>query len=165
MGTKGKKLVGMDVNELVKELNKALADEWLAYYQYWLGAKVAKGTMRGAVVAELIEHANDELRHADMLAERILQLGGTPVLSPEEWYKVTNCGYEAPSDPNVKTLLEQNIKGEQCAIDVYQKLSEHLKDKDPITYQIVLEILKDEVEHEDDLEALFEDMETIYDIH
>jgi len=159
MGTIGKEIVGMDVNVLVKELNKALADEWLAYYQYWIGAKVAKGPMRGAVVAELVEHANEELEHAGMLVERILQLDGTPVLSPEDWYKVTNCGYEAPSDSKVKTLLEQNIKGEQCAIDVYQKLSTMVKDKDPITYQMVLEILADEVEHEEDLEALLEDMQ------
>jgi len=159
MGTRGREIVGMDVNVLIKELNKALADEWLAYYQYWIGAKVAKGPMRGAVVAELVEHANEELEHAGMLVERILQLGGTPVLSPEDWYKVTNCGYEAPSDPKVKTLLEQNIKGEQCAIDVYQKLSTMVKDKDPITYQMVLEILADEVEHEEDLEALLEDMQ------
>ena len=159
MGTKGQQLIGMDVNELVKELNKALADEWLAYYQYWLGAKVAKGPMRSAVVAELTEHAGDELRHAEMLADRIVQLGGTPVISPKDWYTVSNCGYEAPSDSNVRKLIDQNIKGEQCAIDVYQKLSIMLKDKDQITYQIALEILADEVEHEDDLEALVEDME------
>ena len=158
MGTRGREIVGVDVNALIKELNKALADEWLAYYQYWIGAKVAKGPMRGAVVAELVEHANEELEHAEMLVERILQLGGKPVLSPEDWFKVTNCGYEAPSDPKVKTLLEQNIKGEQCAIDVYQKLSTMLKDKDPITHQMVLGILEDEVEHEEDLESLLEDM-------
>ena len=34
-----------------------------------------------------------------------------------------------------------------------------LKDKDCITYQLVLEILEDEVEHEDDLETLLEDLE------
>jgi bacterioferritin len=159
MGTKGREIVGMDVKQIVEELNKALADEWLAYYQYWIGAKVAKGPMRGAVVAELEEHATEELEHAGQLVERILQLGGTPVLSPEGWYKVTNCGYNAPSDPQVKKLLEQNIKGEQCAIEVYQKLSKMLKDKDCITYQLVLEILEDEVEHEDDLETLLEDLE------
>jgi len=159
MGTKGREIVGMDVKQIVEELNKALADEWLAYYQYWIGAKVAKGPMRGAVVAELEEHANEELEHAGQLVERILQLGGTPVLSPEDWYKVTNCGYNAPSDPKVQKLLEQNIQGEQCAIEVYQKLSKMLKDKDSITYQLVLEILEDEVEHEEDLEALLEDLE------
>jgi bacterioferritin len=159
MGTKGREIVEMDVKQIVEELNKALADEWLAYYQYWIGAKVAKGPMRGAVVAELEEHASEELEHAGQLVERILQLGGIPVLSPEDWYKVTNCGYSAPSDPQVKKLLEQNIKGEQCAIEVYQKLSKILKDKDCITYQLVLEILEDEVEHEEDLEALLEDLE------
>ena len=158
MGTKGREIVGMDVEKLIEALNKALADEWLAYYQYWIGAKVAQGPMRGPVASELEEHANDELRHAGMLVERILTLGGTPILRPEEWYKMTNCGYEAPEDPHVKTLLIQNIKGEQCAIDVYKALMGVTKDKDPVTYNMALEIFEDEIEHEEDLEALLEDM-------
>ena len=161
MGTKGKEIVGMDVGKLIDLLNNALADEWLAYYQYWIGAKVVKGQMRGEVVAELVQHSGDELRHAGMLVDRIIQLGGTPILKPEDWYKMTNCGYDAPEDPLVKAVLHQNIKGEQCAIEVYQKLSEAVKDKDPVTYFIVLEILKDEIEHEEDLQALLEDIELI----
>jgi bacterioferritin len=43
MGTKGIEIVGMDVQQLLNVLNIAFADEWLAYYQYWLGAKVVKG--------------------------------------------------------------------------------------------------------------------------
>ena len=139
-------------------LNKAFADEWLAYYQYWVGAKIAKGPMRGAVVAELEQHATEELGHAEMLTLRILQLGGTPILRPEDWYKKINCGYEAPEDPSVRALLKQNIKGEQCAIDAYQKLLNTVKDKDPITYNIILGILQDEVEHEEDLQAILEDL-------
>lgn len=158
MGTKGREIVGMDVSKLVELLNKAFADEWLAYYQYWVGAKVAKGPMRGQVVTELEEHAGDELRHAGMLTERIIQLGGTPILKPEDWYKMTNCGYDTPEDPHTRALLEQNIKGEQCAIDVYKNLLETVKDKDPVTYNMVLEILEDEVEHEEDLQAILEDM-------
>jgi bacterioferritin len=158
MGTKGTEIVGLKVSELVNLLNKALADEWLAYYQYWIGAKVVTGHMRNAVVAELEEHAGDELRHAGMLVERILQLGGTPILKPEDWYKMTNCGYDAPDDPSVKAVLKQNIKGEQCAIEVYSKLVEMTKDKDIITHQMVLEILKEEVEHEDDLQTILEDL-------
>ncbi len=160
MGTKGREIVGMDVNELVKVLNKALADEWLAYYQYWIGARVAVGQMRNAVAAELEEHAKEELEHAEMLVERILQLGGTPLLDPADWYKETNCKYEIPSDPKVKVLLAQNIRGEQCAIEVYNKLAKMTRDVDPITYNMALEILEDEVEHEEDLEALLEDLET-----
>jgi len=120
MGTKGIEIVGMNVNDLIGLLNKAYADEWLAYYQYWIGAKVIKGPMKEAVIAELTQHAGDELRHADMLARRIIQLGGTPVTEPEEWYSHSNCGYDAPADPFVKAILEQNIKGEQCAILTYQ---------------------------------------------
>jgi bacterioferritin len=158
MGTKGRSIIGMDVGELVELLNRALADEWLAYYQYWMGAKLAKGPMREAVAAELLQHATEELGHAEMLALRIIQLGGTPPLSPQDWYKMTNCGYEPPEDAYVETLLDQNIKGEQCAIEVYQKLAEVTKDTDPITYNMVVQILADEVEHEEDLQALVEDI-------
>ncbi len=159
MGTKGREIVGMDLSELIELLNRAFADEWLAYYQYWVGAKIVKGPMKEAVIAELTQHAGDELRHAGMLADRIIQLGGTPIIKPEDWYKKTNCGYDAPEDPYVKKILEQNIKGERCAIDVYRRLLEITKDKDPITYNIALQILQDEVEHEEDLQALLEDME------
>lgn len=161
MGTKGREIVGMDVNELLETLNRAFADEWLAYYQYWLGAKVVKGPMKDAVASELLLHATEELAHADMLALRIIQLGGTPLVSPQDWFSHTNCGYEAPADPFVKTILAQNIHGEQCAIDVYQKLLQLVKDKDPVTYNIILTILQQEVEHEEDLQSLDEDIETL----
>ena len=159
MGTKGRSIVGMDVDLLIEKLNKALADEWLAYYQYWIGAKVAAGPMRGAVTFELEEHATEELGHALLLVDRIMQLGGTPLLKPQDWFEVTNCGYEAPEDPYVEVLLEQNIKGEQCAIEVYQELATLTRDGDPVTYEIVLQILTDEIAHEEDLQALAEDIQ------
>jgi bacterioferritin len=159
MGTKARAIVGIDVDDLIEKLNKALADEWLAYYQYWVGAKVAKGPMRGAVTMELEEHATEELGHAVMLVDRIIQLGGTPLVSPKDWYKMTNCGYEAPEDPYVEVLLEQNIKGEQCAIEVYQGLVTLTRDADPVTYEMVLQIMTDEIVHEEDLQALAEDIQ------
>jgi bacterioferritin len=159
MGNKGKEIVKVDVKHLIDLLNKAFADEWLAYYQYWTGAQVVKGPMRGAVAAELNEHAQDELRHAGMLTERILQLGGEFILDPAEWKPLSNCGYDVPENPYVKNILEQNIKGEQCAIEVYHKLLAVTKDKDIVTYNLVAEILKDEVEHEEDLQSLLEDIE------
>jgi len=161
MGTKGIEIVDMDVKQLVALLNKAFSDEWLAYYQYWIGAKIVKGPMKEAVIAELTQHAADELRHADMLALRIIQLGGTPITKPEEWYKHTNCGYDAPDNPFVKEVLAQNIKGEQCAITTYKSLVNLTMSKDPVTYNIVLQILQDEVEHEEDLQAEMEDLETL----
>jgi len=155
----GRSIVKMNVDELLNLLNKALADEWLAYYQYWIGAKVVKGPMKDAVIGELDLHATEELTHAQLLVTRIVQLGGTPVLNPEDWFKITNCGYDAPSDPYVEEILNQNIKGEQCAIKTYSSLLNITREGDPVTYDIILRILTDEVEHEEDLVALKEDLE------
>ncbi len=159
MGTRGREIVGVNVEKVLSLLNKAFADEWLAYYQYWLGAKIAKGPMKEAVIAELLQHAADELRHADLVANRIIQLGGTPATSPQVWYDFTNCGYDAPEDPYVVQLLQQNIKGEQCAISVYNTMLAETRDIDPVTYNMALQILQDEVEHEEDLQALQEDID------
>jgi bacterioferritin len=159
MGTRGREIVGKNVDKVLDLLTRAFADEWLAYYQYWLGAKVAKGPMKEAVIAELLQHAADELRHADLVANRIVQLGGAPVSSPKGWYEMANCGYDAPDDPYVAKLLEQNIKGEQCAIGVYNAMLAETQAADPVTYNLALQILQDEVEHEEDLQALQEDLE------
>jgi len=159
MGTRGREIVGMNVDELLDLLYKAFADEWLAYYQYWLGAKVVRGPMKDAVAAELLQHATEELLHADMVANRIIQLGGKPVSEPKKWYDWSGCGYEPPDDEYVKVILNQNIKGERCAIGYYNDLLAKTRDKDMVTYNMVLTILEQEVEHEEDLQSLLEDLE------
>jgi bacterioferritin len=159
MGQKGRSIVKMDVDELIGLLNKALSDEWLAYYQYWIGAKVVKGPMKDAVIAELNLHATEELGHAELISTRIIQLGGIPVLSPAEWLRLTNCGYDVPEDPYVEEILNQNIKGEQCAIKIYSGMLDITREGDPVTYNIILQILSQEVEHEEDLSALKEDLD------
>jgi bacterioferritin len=159
MGTRGREIVGMNVDELLKLLNRALADEWFAYYQYWLGAKVVKGPMKDAVAAELLQHATEELAHADLVANRIIQLGGKPITEPKKWYEWSGCGYQPPDDEYVKTILDQNIEGERCAISYYNDLMKKTRDTDIITYNMVLTILSQEVEHEEDLQALLEDLE------
>ena len=159
MGQKGREIVKMNVDELINLLNKALADEWLAYYQYWIVAKVVKGPMKDAVISELDLHATEELTHANLLVTRIVQLGGTPVLTPEDWTRLTNCGYDAPVDHYVGEILDQNIKGEQCAIKVYSNLLDITREGDPVTYDVILTILSDEVEHEEDLQSLKEDLD------
>jgi bacterioferritin len=159
MGTRGRQIIGMDVDHLLKLLNQAYASEWLAYYQYWLGAKLIKGPMKDAVAAELNLHATEELNHAVLVAGRIMQLGGTPALSPVDWFALSPCAYEAPGDPYVAVLLDQNIAGEQCAISVYKSLMDATKDKDMVTYNLALTILEQEVEHEEDLQSLREDLD------
>ena len=159
MARRGNSIIkGLDINTIITGLNKAYADEWLAYYQYFIEAKVVKGIMKDAAIAELEQHAADELRHANMVADRILQLGGTPLLNPKDWFTHTNCGYEEPKNFDVVSILEDSIKGEQCAISVYSELADMTRNKDIVTYDIVSQILADEVEHEEDLQALFDDI-------
>jgi len=159
MGTRAREILGLDVNVLLKLLNQAYASEWLAYYQYWLGAKVIKGPMKDAIAAELTLHATEELNHSVLVSNRIIQLGGTPALSPKDWFELSPCNYDAPADPYVAVLLDQNIAGEQCAITTYKGLMDATKDKDMVTYNMALTILEQEVEHEEDLQSLREDLD------
>lgn len=162
MGQLAQKISKVNHDELLKMLNIAYAEEWLAYYQYWVGAQVAVGPMRKVIAGEFMEHANEELEHAQKLSARIIELGGTPVLNPDVWQKVALCKYDEPSKPYIINLLESNVVAERCAIARYQKICEMTDGKDIVTYQLAAEILKDEVEHEDELEAYQEDIKETF---
>jgi bacterioferritin len=155
----GKEIVDFDVKDLMKKLTTAFADEWSAYYQYWLGAQIAKGIMRPAIVAELIQHAGEELAHAQLVTDRIIQLGGVVKMLPSEWDKFAGCKYNAVKSESSKIILQENIKGEQCAIKFYNSLLNDVYGKDFVTANIVSRILEDEVTHEQDLVMLLEDLE------
>ena len=114
--------------------------------------------MKDAVIAELTLHAADELRHATMVADRIIQLGGTPLLHPNDWLKQSHCSYDAPHDFDVVPILKDAIKGEQCAIATYSDIVDMTRNKDIVTYDMVSQILADEVEHEEDLQSLHDDI-------
>lgn len=161
MGVKGKSIVNLDVDELVVVLNKALAEEWLAYYQYWIGTKVMEGPMRGEVIPELMLHATQELNHATLVCNRIIQLGGTPIIDPREWFNAAECEYAAPSDPYIEEILKQNIEGERCAIARYDGLVKMTEGKDEITNQLAKQILAEELEHEQDLEDFVNDLQRL----
>ena len=161
MGDMARRISKTDVNDLIKILNEAYAEEWLAYYQYFLGAKLAQGILRPDIVKEFEEHAKEELDHAQKLAKRIIELGGTPVLSPAEWYKQSTCGYLEPKNHEASNILKQNLQGERCAIEVYNKLLKYVFGKDLITSHIVRQILQEEIEHEQELEDLAADYEVV----
>lgn len=158
MGQMAQKISHVDREELLNILNVAFAEEWLAYYQYWLGAQVAVGPMRDAITKEFMEHADEELDHATKLATRIIQLGGTPVLDPNEWQKIALCKYDAPSKPYVMNLLEQNLVAERCAIVRYQKICEMTFGKDFDTYRMSADILREEIEHEEEIGTFKDDI-------
>lgn len=153
---------GADIQALVLMLNKAYADELLAWAQYSAPIGSCIGKERVNIEAEFKKHAEEELKHAEMLKERIIQLGGVPLQSPQEWFSYTNCGYDKPVDFNTKALVEQNIKSEICAQNVYLGIMKACKEiDDSVTYRIARNILVDEEEHEQDLEDFLSDMEII----
>jgi bacterioferritin len=159
MGKEAVKVSTVEQKKLVEMLNAALSEEWLAYYQYWIGARLMEGPMRSEVEPELLVHANEELTHAEMVADRILQLGGTPVTNPVDWAKLSRCEYEDPTDPYIEVILEQNLRGERCAIQRYQEIADFTAGKDHSTHQMAIQILNDELEHEDDIEAWMTDLD------
>jgi len=158
MGKKGMEIVGVDKKKLIKLLNAALSEEWLAYYQYWIGARVMEGPMRSEIEPELLLHATQELNHAVLVVGRIIQLGGTPVLTPAEWSKLAACDYLTPDDPYVEAILNQNLDGERCAIKRYQELADFTNGKDHTTHQMATQILGEELEHEQDIEDWITDI-------
>ena len=162
-GDVGAEIVGLNVEELITRLNTAYADEWQAYHQYWIDAKIMVGKMRKNIEGEFNQHADDEKDHAGQIADRIIQLGGLPVLSPADWATTGSCGFTKAADLSVRTVLDDNLNGERCAIRFYQELLNFVRGKDDVTFEMIRDILADEVEHEEDLQMLVEDMDAGWD--
>src|SRR4051812_48440818 len=74
---------GADREAVIDVLNQALATEIVCYLRYKRHFFMAEGINSGTVAAEFLEHANQELGHADQLAARITQLQGEPNFSPD----------------------------------------------------------------------------------
>lgn len=158
MGKHGVEILDLDVNHLIQLLNEALCEEWLAYYQYWIGSRIMEGPMRSEIEPELLLHATQELNHATLVATRIIQLGGMPVTNPANWFTFAKCKYADPTDPYVEVILNQNLEGERCAIQRYKELADFTNGKDHATHQMATTILNEELEHEQDIEEFLTDI-------
>lgn len=157
MGTKATQIIDLDVKEVINDLRRAYADEWLAAQGYFYMAQIVTGRAAAErVAAALKEIANEELEHQEELAERIASLGGKPPKTFEEILKITNTGFpKAPDDPtDVDGIINTTITAERGAIDVYNKLARKCHAKDMLTYELAVHILGEEVEHEDKFESL-----------
>jgi bacterioferritin len=158
MAEKTRQLVGEHVDELIELLNKAYADELIAYFYYKTAAMLVKGIHAKTVAEQLQEIANEELEHSEELAERIIQLGGEPL---DNWDAITkNANYpkvELPKDRgDYVGILKSVHTAEQGAIGVYADLMKFLqtKVKDPTTFHVVRHIMGEEMHHEDEIETL-----------
>jgi bacterioferritin len=157
MGTKGKQIIGLDVSELIDDLNRAYADEWLAAYAYNHMGQVVSGRPAAKHLAELLlDTSRDELEHQQELAERITSLGGKPLADVSKLVAASNAGYPAPpeNERDFEAVVRTVIKAEHDAIEVYNQLAQKTHGKDPITYNLIVHILTEEVEHEDEFEML-----------
>lgn len=157
MGTKGKEIVGLDVAGLIADLSRAYADEWLAAYAYTHMGQVVTGRPAAKQLAKaLLDTAKEELEHQEELAERIVSLGGKPPVNVAKLVEASNAGYPAPpaDEKDFEAIVKTVIKAEQDAIQVYHALAQKTHGKDPVTYELIVHILGEEVEHEDEFEAL-----------
>jgi bacterioferritin len=156
LGRKGREIVKANVSDVIADLSKAYADEWLAHYQYWLAAQWIRGIDADTLRDILIQQSNDELGHGQRIANRIIQLGGTPTMNPGKLLETSGCGYkEPPSDPNnLKQVIQDVLDAEACAITTYSKLAEKYRMTDLVTHEMFEDLLEDEVDDEEEWEKL-----------
>lgn len=149
----------IEVSKVLDELNAALSEEWMAYYQYWTAAQVVVGAQRIEVQAEFMKHAAEELNHASMVCTRIIELDGVPVLTPQQWYEKARCVYDAPTQFDVEYFLKVIKIAEECAMRRYQEIADLTEGKDYITNDIAKKILAEEADHEQDMQDFLNDIE------
>lgn len=158
MGKQARAIVDLSLKELVRDLNKAYADEWLAFYLYWYMAQTVSGKSYEDMSEFLSKIAKEELEHAQELADLIVKLGGLPTANPMELEKNANNPYLIPpkNTADVNRIIRIVTEAEAGAIDVYKKLARKTLGKDDVTYQLITHILSEEVDHEEMFENLLE---------
>lgn len=158
MGKKAREIVGLDLKDLIKDLDKAYCDEWLAYYAWWYMAQAVEGMGYEDMSEFLNKIAKDELEHATELAERIIELGGLPTNIPTNLVKNSNAGYPGVMKDlsDYKEIIKIVTTAEAGAIEVYNKLAKKTFGKDHDTYQLAVHIMGEEIGHEEMFENLLE---------
>ena len=156
MGRKSKEIVEIDLKDLIKDLNKAYCDEWLAFYAYWYMAQTVEGKGYEDMSEFLNKIAKDELEHAQEVANRIIELGGLPTNNPVNLEKNANAPYPGVVKElsNYDGIIKLVEAAEAGAIEVYNKIAKKTFGKDHDTYQLVTHILGEEITHEEMFENL-----------
>ena len=135
--------------DIVKLLNDALATELTCVLRYRRHYVTAKGIASPKIAEELLVHSNEELGHADQLAERIVQLGGEPNLDPSSLRERSHAEYDDAQD--LQEMLKKDLVAERVAIETYRQMINLIGDKDPTTRRVIESILAVEEEHADEL--------------
>jgi bacterioferritin len=141
-----------DHKKVVALLNGALATELVCVLRYMRHYHTATGLQNGPIKAEFLQHAQEEQEHADLLAERIVQLNGLPDFNPGTLAERSHAEYDDPT--NVQAMIKSNLIAERVAIESYRQMIEVIGDADPTTRQMLVTIMTVEEEHADDMREL-----------
>jgi len=136
-------------DDIVKLLNDSLATELVCIMRYKRHHYTAKGLASPAIAEEFLVHANEETEHADMIAERIVQLGGEPDFNPASLLQRSHADYDDSRD--LKAMIRANLVAERVAIEAYTQMVRLIGDKDSTTRRMVEHILSQEQEHAEEL--------------
>jgi bacterioferritin len=145
---------GSDRDTVVKLLNEALATEIVCVLRYKRHFFMASGINAQSVAQEFLQHANEEQQHADQIAQRIVQLGGAPNLSPDGM--LTRSHSEYVEGESLVDMIREDLVAERIAIDSYREMINYVGNGDPTTRRMLEGILAMEEEHADDLNTLLE---------
>jgi bacterioferritin len=147
-----------DRETVIRLLNEALATEIVCVLRYKRHYFMASGINAQSVAQEFLQHANEEQGHADQIAQRIVQLGGAPNLSPEGM--LTRSHAEYVEGDSLIGMIKEDLVAERIAIDSYREMITYLGADDPTTRRMMEDILAMEEEHAEDLVSLLEELGT-----
>src|SRR5439155_25790418 len=147
---------GADKDRVVEVLNEALATEIVCYLRYKRHYFTARGIHSQAVAGEFLQHATEELGHADQIAMRITQLQGEPNFNPDGLSARSHAEYVEGGA--LREMIEEDLVAERVAIESYSEIIRWLGDKDVTTRRMFEDILAVEEEHADDLLNLLGDV-------
>jgi bacterioferritin len=143
-----------DREKVIELLNEALATELVCVLRYRHDHYMARGMESKTAADEFMEHATEELEHADWIAERIVQLGGEPKFDPSGLTQRSHSEYRIGK--TLKEAITENLVAERIAIDSYREMILYVGNSDPTTRRLLEEILEVEEEHADDLADLLD---------
>jgi len=146
------------VETVIKLLNEALATEIVCVLRYKRHYFMATGMSSLSVKGEFLQHAVEEQVHADQLAERIVQLGGEPNLSPEGLLGRSHSEYVEGT--SLVDMITEDLIAERVAIDSYREMVDYVGSDDSTTRKILEKILEQEEEHAEDLVSLLKGLDS-----